>query len=200
MSTSQGRAPYDAGKTYFVGGAVLNRLFEAIGTNRLLKSSEYELETFPGVGTRLKGIKADADPRRWDLVPDPDGGHKLHAPLLYAGLGDFTKLTVTNDPVAFTAGQIVALVVDDLTADPYTLTLAVIDATDPFYEFDEDDDLTDARFPLWLIEEEEPPGGVRLGEVWGTKLVTDAVMALASHYVLVPDRPVAKPAPRLISL
>ena len=59
---------FEAGKNYVLGGDMLNRIWDAITTNRLLKGAGYALETIAGTGTRLKLTAGTGeDLRQWAL-------------------------------------------------------------------------------------------------------------------------------------
>lgn len=61
---------FTPGKKYALDGATLQKLFDAVATNRILPSDQYELQVDPGNGTRLGGIKGTGagSARLWDLV------------------------------------------------------------------------------------------------------------------------------------
>lgn len=194
---------FTPGKKYALEGATLQALFEAVGTAQILPSDEYEIQRDIGKGTRLKGIKAAAAPEeRWDLIAD-DGGYIVRDPLVMAFYGSATSIPITNDPVTLAANSWVVLTVN-LAASPYTMTLARVAAETggdlKAYTFDVSDSLTSARLPLHYISSTERPGAKKVGDFWALKYVSGTIQTLASHLVLVPERPISRPVPRLISL
>lgn len=197
------RPNFQPGKKYALDGATLNALYEAVAECRILPSDEYEIQRDPGKGTRLKGIKATAAPEeRWDLVSD-DSGYIVRDPLVMVAYGSVTSITITNSPITLANNSWVVLNLN-LAASPYTATLARVSALTggdlQTYVWNEEDQLTAARLPLHYISETERPGAVQVGEYWALKYVSGTIQTLASQMVLVPDRPISRPAPRLISL
>lgn len=147
------------------------------------------------------GVSA-APEERWDLVPD-DGGYIVRDPLVMAFYGSASPLTIANDPVTLAANSWVVLAVN-LAATPYTMSLARVAGETggdlKAYTFDVTDSLTAARLPLHYISSTELPGAKQVGDFWALKYVSGTIQTLASHLVLVPERPISRPVPRLISL
>jgi hypothetical protein len=195
---------FTPGKKYALDGATLQALFEAVGTAQILPSDEYEIQRDIGKGTRLKGIKAAAAPEeRWDLIAS-GSGHIVRDPLVLPSYGSVTPIAITNAAVTLAADKWVVLTVNDLSADPYTLTLAVVDAESDGslvpYSFNSSDVLTAARLPLHYLSAAEIPGAPKIGDLWALKYVSGTIQTLAAHHVIVPGRPISRPCPRLISL
>lgn len=194
---------FTPGKKYALDGATLQQLWDAVATSQILPSDEYELDVTPKKGTRLKDIKIDIT-RRWDLVPAADGKHTLHDPAIYAAYGSATAIEITNNPVTLAAGKWVVAQIDDLAANPWTLTISMADEEDggdlEVYTFDGDAELAGVKLPLWHIIDEASPGAKKIGALYGVKFVSDSILTLASHHVVVPDRAISRDAPRLIPL
>lgn len=159
-------------------------------------------------GNKKGGVIEDEFPvlRRWDLVPAGSDTWVLHAPLIYAGVSDLgTEYAITNDAVELDDDSYVVLIIDDVTAYPYTFTLDVVPAEAggelEAYTFDPDTDaLLTAQCPIWKLSSTETEGAVVLGDFYGTKLVVDKPLVVASHLVLVTDRPMTQFAPRLTAI
>lgn len=198
------RPNFQPGKKYALDGATLNALYEAVAECRILPSDEYEIQRDPGKGTRLKDIKSTPYRPRWDLVSAAEGQHQIYAPRVIAAYGSAEVIEIENVPLTLASNSWVVAKIDDLEADPWTLVTELVDAEEDgslqVYRFNETGVLDRVRFPLWQILDAAEPGAKQIGALWAVKHVGDGVQTLGSMHVTVPDRPISRSVPRLISL
>jgi hypothetical protein len=203
---SQTKPTFSKGNKSFV--AALNRIADALWKHGVNPGGRPGwVETKDGWMPPL-ALSSAITESRWDLIQDPDDSELfvLRAPLVYAGVSELgAEIAITNDGIALAADKYVVLEVDDVTLDPYTLTLATADEETggelEAYTFNETTDaLTSAKFPLWYVSDEDTDGSFQVGGFHLTKLSGDGALVLSSHLVVVPDRPFAQFCPRLVSL
>jgi|AntAceMinimDraft_12_1070368.scaffolds.fasta_scaffold00616_22 hypothetical protein len=142
----------------------------------------------------------------WDLVAGEDEGtFKLRAPVVVAGITDLgTVIVIDNTPITLESDKFVVLKIDDVIADPYTFTLALKEVDESggleVYTFTDDDELETANLPLYKLADVSSDGSVRVGDFHAISYITPGIKALASHQVLIPDRPASAYVPRLVPL
>jgi hypothetical protein len=198
---------YDPAKHYTLSGATLNSLYETLEGLKILEAPGYRVSQSPGIGQKLKIDLTAAIESRWDLVAGTTAGtHVLRAPLVVEGVNKLAdEITINNTAITLAADKWVTLRVDDLAANPYTFTLtlssAETDGSLKVYTFNSSDVLTAVALPLYRCTDTALPGSVQFGaNLHLTRYIYGEVMALASHFVVVPDRPIGRFVPRLVAL
>jgi len=148
---------------------------------------------------------------RLDIVAGAvQGTKKLREPMILAGLNDLhTSLDVANDDVILEADSWLVFRVDNVNPapSPFSFTLEVVDAESGGelkpYTFDpEDDTLTDAVIPIYRLTSEKIDSFSESvgGGLFATRVINGDVLVLSSRFVQVPDKPIARFVPVLISL
>jgi hypothetical protein len=201
---------FQAGKKYLLGGEMLNRMWEAIATNRILPGPGYDLQTNPGTGTRLKVKTGESGPRPWDIVDDPDGAgsHRLFAAKILWKRDDVaSSVTITGNSFNPELEHYLLAGITDLVAPAVALEIDDEWEGDPAaYQFDEDHIFVKARLPIYYFHETEVEGAtpitVDVGgtptTAWAEKLVPDGVLRLFFPLYLVSAGPALRNVPDLI--
>jgi len=140
----------------------------------------------------------------WDLVAgEEEGTFKLRAPVVVAGITDLGNvLVITNEPITIEADKFVVLEIDDVLVNPYTFTLALKEVDEEggleVYTFTGEDALETVNLPLYKLTATASAGSVRIGDFHAVSYIATGIKALASHQVLIPDRPASAYVPRLV--
>ena len=140
---------------------------------------------------------------RLDLVPGENEEHTLRAPKIVSGVNDLTTdIVITNAPISLEAGKWVVFKIDDVTVQPYAFIVGVVDEGEPYYTFDDDDNLTEAAIPIYRLTDEAIDSmsvPVREG-VYATRFLNGEVLVLSGRFVQVPSKPIGRFVPILIPL
>jgi hypothetical protein len=148
---------------------------------------------------------------RLDIVAGvTEGTKKLREPMILAGINDLhTSLEITNDEVTLAPDSWLVFRVDNVNPapSPFSFTLEVVDAESGGaikpYTFDpEDDTLTEAVIPIYRLTSQKIDSfSESVGEgLFATRVINGDILVLSSRFVQVPDKPIARFVPVLISL
>lgn len=154
----------------------------------------------PESGVLIEDPKGES---RLDLVSGENEEHTLRAPKIVSGVNDLTTdIVITNAPISLGAGKWVVFKIDDVGVRPYTVTVDVVDEGEPYYTFDDDDNLTEAVIPIYRLTDEAIDSMsvlVREG-VYATRFLNGEVLVLSSRFVQVSSKPIGRFVPLLIPL
>ena len=147
---------------------------------------------------------------RLDLIAgEAEGSRKLREPLIVAGINSLHEtLEITNDEIIPAADHWIVLRVDSVSPapEPYSFTLDIVASESggalKSYTFDDDDILTEAVLPIYRLTDEAVDSfSASVGEgIFATRVINGEVLVLGSRFVQVPDKPVGRFVPSLISL
>ena len=147
---------------------------------------------------------------RLDIVAGTaEGTKKLREPVIVAGINSLNEyLAITNEDVTLESGKWLVFRVDNVnpTPDPYSFTLEVVDEESggkiESYTFDDDDELTDAVLPIYRLTAEKVDSfSESVGEgIFATRVINGDILVLSSRFIQVPDKPIGRFVPVLISL